>query len=154
MEQNWLIVERVENWEVDQQNGFAFFGLPPRYKNVSCEIKSGDKVYCYVSSGISAFSDIRVVRDAGIKEIKEDSFHDVYNRNFAYYFTTTPVLILPRKEWVPLSQLASALELTRGRSPSSQRAIFQTSIRKLLPNDAKLLANAFKCVSEQKHLAS
>jgi hypothetical protein len=139
MEQHWLIIERVENWEADRKNGFSFFGLPPRYKSISSKIRKGDKVYCYVSSGISAFSDIRLVRDAGIKKMKEDSFHDIYSRNFAYYFTTEPVLILAREKWVPLTQLVSALELTRERTFSSRRAVFQTSIRMLSPADAKLL---------------
>jgi hypothetical protein len=52
MEQHWLIIERLENWKADCENGFSFFGLPPRYKSVSSIIRSGDKVYCYVSSGI------------------------------------------------------------------------------------------------------
>ena len=72
IQQHWLIIERVDNWEADRENGFSFFGLPPRYRNVSSAIKKGDKVYCYVSSGISAFADIRVVRDAGIKEMKAE----------------------------------------------------------------------------------
>ena len=39
MEQHWLIIERLENWEADRENGFSFFGLPPRYKGVSSNIK-------------------------------------------------------------------------------------------------------------------
>ena len=72
MEQHWLIIERLENWEADQENGFSFFGLPRRYKGVSSNINKGDKVYCYVSSGIGAFTGIRVVSDTGIKEMKQD----------------------------------------------------------------------------------
>jgi hypothetical protein len=150
MEQHWLIVERVENWEADQMNGFSFFGLPPRYKGVSSNINKGDKVYCYVSSGISAFSDIRVVCDTGIKELKEGSFHDVYNRNFAYYFTTMPVVLLPRNKWVPLSRLASKLELTRQRTTSSIRAVLQRSILKLSQADAELLTQAMECSEDKK----
>jgi hypothetical protein len=142
MEQHWLIVERPENWKADQKNGFSFFGLPPRYRQVASEIKKGDKVYCYVSTGVSSFSDIRVVVDEGVKETKEDSFHDIYDRTFAYYFTTSPVLILPRKDWVPLKQLISMLELTKSRTPASCRAVFQTSIRKLSPEDAALITSA------------
>lgn len=72
VEHHWLIVERIENWDADRQAGFSIFGLPPRYGNISSEIKKGDLVYCYVSSGISAFSDIRVVQDTGIKKLKEE----------------------------------------------------------------------------------
>jgi len=73
MDQDWLIIERLENWEADQANGFSFFGLPRRYKTSASEIKKGDKVYCYVSSRISAFSDVREVTAAGIKHVKPDS---------------------------------------------------------------------------------
>jgi hypothetical protein len=147
--QHWLIIERFENWKADEANGFAFFGLPPRYSNPASAIRAGDQVYCYVSSGISAFSDIRIVREAGIRRIKEGSFQDVYNRDFAYYFTTSPVLVLRRASWIPLSQLAPKLELTRDRTPWSRRAVFQTSIRKLSPTDAALIASAIRSVSDQ-----
>jgi hypothetical protein len=141
---HWLIVERLENWQADRDAGFSFFGLTPRHKTVSSQITNGDIVYCYVSSGISAFSDIRVVREGGIKKIKFDSIHDIYDRIFAYYFTTSPLLVLPREKWIPLSQLVSALELTKERTPASLRAIFQTSIRKLSQADADLLAQRMK----------
>jgi hypothetical protein len=147
---HWLIVERVENWEADQANRFSFFGLPPRYGKVSAQIKKWDNVYCYVSSRISAFSDIRVVREPGIKEMKSGSFEDIYSRDFAYYFSTSPVLVLRRESWVPLSQLESMLELTRDRTPSSRRAIFQTSIRKISSVDASLIAAAMKSAGAQE----
>jgi hypothetical protein len=51
MEQSWLIIERFENWEVDQKNSFSFFGLPDRYHKAASEIGKGDVLYCYVSSG-------------------------------------------------------------------------------------------------------
>jgi hypothetical protein len=149
MQQHWLIIERPENWEADYRNGFSSFGLPHRYKNVASEIKDRDKVYCYVSR-IGAFADIRVVLDAGIKQMKEDSFHDIYSRNFAYYFTTTPLIVLPRDKWLPLSRLTSRLELTRDRTASSIRAVFQRSIRKLSRVDAELLTHAMEGVAEQE----
>jgi hypothetical protein len=152
-EHHWLIVERAENWEADRSNGFSHFGLPPRYKSISSEIAVGDVVYCYVSSSISAFSDIRIVRDAGVKKLKLDSFEDIYNRNFAYYFTTSPVLVLPRERWVPLSQLVSVLELTKDRTRLGRRAVFQTSIRRLSPADAALLADVMEEVAGREDRA-
>jgi hypothetical protein len=148
-EQHWLIVERIDNWEIDKANRFSIFGLPWRYKNISSKIVRGDQVYCYVSSGIGAFSDIRVVQESGIKNLKEDSFHDIYNRRFAYYFTTAPALVLPRENWVPLSRLVSSLEFTRERTPMSLRAVFQRSIRRLSTVDAALIANAMKLTAGQ-----
>jgi EVE domain-containing protein len=149
MEQHWLIIERFDNWDADRTNGFTFFGLPDRHRNAALEIKKGDKVYCYVSSKISAFSDIRIVLDAGLKKINEDSFEDIYDRSFPYYFTTAPMLVLPREKWVPVKQLASLLELTRGRTEASHRALFQTSIRKLSPGDAAVISNVMRRAAEK-----
>ena len=55
---------------------------------------------------------------------------------------------------MPLLRLASALELTRERTPSSQRAVFQTSIRKLSVADAELLTDVMSRVAEQEDRAS
>jgi predicted RNA-binding protein len=140
--QHWLIVERIDNWEADRANNFAFFGLPPRYGGIAAKINKGDKVYCYVSSSISAFSDIRVVREAGIRKLNPDSVEDIYNRDFAYYFSTSPVLVLTRERWVPLSQVVSKLEFIKDRTAWSRRAIFQTSIRKLSSIDASIIETA------------
>jgi hypothetical protein len=140
MGQSWLIIERIENWKADQKSEFSFFGLPDRYRKTASEIRKGDKVFCYVSSGISAFSDIREVRDTGIKRVKAQSREDIYDTNFGYYFTTSPLLVLSREKWVPIGELGSILELTKGRKAWS--AVFRTSIRKLTARDASALRRA------------
>ena len=144
---HWMIVERVENWEADRNNRFSFFGLPRRYRKIASEIRKGDRLYCYVSRGIGAFADIRVVRDAEIKEMQEDSWLDIYHRVFEYYFTIRPLLVVPREKWLPLSQMTSALEFTRDRSPASIRALFQTSIRGLSAADAETLTRAMQAAA-------
>ena len=83
MAQNWLIIERFENWEVDRTKNFAFFGLPERSRKTAAEIAEGDLVFSYVSSGRSAFSDIRVVKQTGLQKMKIQSYDD----NFAFYFS-------------------------------------------------------------------
>jgi hypothetical protein len=148
MQQDWMIVERLENWEADQKNGFSFFGLSDRYRNIASQINKGDKVFCYVSSAIGAFSDIRVVRDSGIKQMSQDTLH-IYNKHFAFCFTTSPLLVLPRGIWVPLSQLLSTLELTKDRAPPGQRALFQTSIRRLSTTDGETLEKAIRGASSR-----
>jgi hypothetical protein len=102
MERYWLIIERLENWEADRANDFAFFGLPRRYRRAAAEVTQNDRVICYVSSKISAFSDIRVVRETGINPVKR-TMQDAYDRSFEFFFSTSPTLILPRIAWVPLN---------------------------------------------------
>jgi hypothetical protein len=133
MAQGWLIVERIENWEVDASNDFSFFGLSSRYSRTVAEIAENDLVFCYVSSGLSAFSDIRIVQETGLKTLKNQS----YDSAFPYYFSTKPVLTLTRKQWIPIKSIASQLELTRGKT--DYRNLFQTSIRKLTAHDATFL---------------
>ncbi len=123
MEQYWLIIERIENWEADRANNFAFFGLPRRSRKAATEVTENDKVICYVSSKISAFSDVRAVRAAGINPARR-TMQDAYDRSFEFYFSTSPILVLPRIAWVPLKGLLGELELTRERKDSSWYALF------------------------------
>src|SRR5262245_31578159 len=66
---SWLIIERLENWEADKAANFAYFGLSKRYKKFAELIKQDDLVFCYVSTGISAFSDVSQVRSAGLRPL-------------------------------------------------------------------------------------
>jgi hypothetical protein len=142
MAQGWMIIERFENWEVDKAKNFAFFGLPERYRKTAGEVAEGDLVFCYVSSGRSAFSDIRVVKQTGLQKMKIQSYDD----NFAYFFSTAPVLALPPEKWVTIKQVASELDLTRERK--DYRPLLQTSIRKLTPHDAEFLQARLRTASK------
>jgi hypothetical protein len=82
MAQGWLIIERLENWEVDKAKNFAFFGVPERARKTAAEIAEGDLVFCYVSSGRSAFSDIRVVKEAGLQKMKIQSMTTISHSIF------------------------------------------------------------------------
>jgi hypothetical protein len=133
MGQSWLIIERFENWEVDAANNFSFFGLSDRYRKLAAEIAEKDLVFCYVSSGRSAFSDIRMVQETGLKRLKVQS----YDSAFSLYFSTKSVLVLPRQKWLPIKEIAPELDLTRDRK--DYRPLFQTSLRKLTEHDSRIL---------------
>jgi hypothetical protein len=141
MSQSWLIIERIENWEADKANGFSFFGLPKRLGKSAGEIKKDDRLYCYVSRGVSAFSDIRVVIQPS-KRGRIEPRYEIYDTNYAFYFDTNPVLVLALENWIPIKGLIPILELTRGRTVWSP--LFQTSIRKLSFADAKILDASFE----------
>jgi len=144
MVQSWLIIERIENWEVDQAAGFKYFGLSERYRTTVANIAENDLIFCYVSRGGSAFSDMRKVREAGIKPMQIQYYSD----NFPFYIATAPLLVLPREKWVPVEAVADQLEMTRDRT--HYRAMFQASIRKLSPHDAKFLKKQLeKAVKER-----
>ncbi len=136
--QGWMIIERLENWEVDASNNFSFFGLKERYRKSAGEIAAGDLVFCYVSSGRSAFADIRLVKETGLRPLKVQPYYSA----FPYSFATTPSLILPQHKWLPLREIVSDLDLTHGRD--EYRSLFQTSIRKLTEHDVALLERKLK----------
>ena len=41
----WMIIERLENWEVDKKAEFSMFGLSNRYKKAAEQIEKGDLVF-------------------------------------------------------------------------------------------------------------
>jgi len=141
MPQSWLIIERYENWQVDFANNFSFFGLSDRYKRSASEIAVGDLLFCYVSSGKSSFSDIRLIQEKGLKRLKVQS----YDSSFANSFSTKPVLVLPEQKWLPIKEVVAKLDLTRDRK--DYRPMFQTSLRKLSQHDANLLEARLRAAS-------
>ncbi len=132
--QAWLIIERLENWEADQAAGFTMFGLSARYKKLASRIETRDFVFCYVSSGISAFSDIRLVQAAGIKPLRRSTDYDAA---FDFYISTAPLIVLQRPRWVSLKSVVSDLDLTKNRE--EWRQMFRTSLRLLSAHDGELL---------------
>ena len=141
--QGWIIVERLENWEVDAANKFAFFGLKDRYRKTAEQISTGDLLFCYVSSGRSAFADIRSVRESGLRPLKSQPYDLAYNHCFA----TAPSLVLPKLKWLPIKEVESELDLTRGRNDF--RPLFQTSIRKITEHDTNLLERKLRAQAEK-----
>jgi len=138
MTQGWLIIERIDNWHIDSANNFSFFGLKSRYRKLAAGVKEKDLIFCYVSSGLSSFADIRVVQEAGLKPLKDQSYWDA----FPLFFSTAPVLVMPREKWVPLKEIGPSLDLTKGRT--DYRPLFQTSIRKLTPHDTAFLESRIR----------
>jgi hypothetical protein len=142
MAQSWLIVERLENWEVDAANNFSFFGLSNRYSRTVSAIAENDLVFCYVS-GVGAFSDIRRIEENGLKALKNQS----YSSAFPFSLSTKPVLIVSRSKWVPIKSVASELDLTRGKT--DYRNLFQTSIRKLTEHDSSFLEEKLRSAANE-----
>lgn len=134
MSQYWMIIERFENWRVDKSSNFTVFGLSRRYRRMAESMQKGDLIFGYVSSGISAFADIRLVEEAGIKPLRR-SFD--YDSAFDYYIATSPLIVLERTQWLPLKEVLSALDLTRDRS--EWRQLFRTTLRQLTEHDGTLL---------------
>jgi hypothetical protein len=142
---SWLIIERLENWEADRAADFSYFGLSNRYKKFVELIKQDDLVFCYVSTGISAFSDVRKVRVGGLRPLTATAYSNrsrpTPDSAFTLRIETAPLLVLDRQRWLPFKDVVAQLELTRDRSDWRP---LQTSIRALSKHDGALLKEALE----------
>ena len=127
---HWLLVERIENWQQDRADGFRQFGLPSSKRSLGSKIAAGDELFFYVSSGISAFADIREATKDGVERARGLR----YDTPFPWRVATRPLLTLSQEEWVPLKVLANDLDLTRG--VEDWRYLVRNSLRQLSEHDA------------------
>jgi hypothetical protein len=141
----WLMVERLENWEVDRREGFRRFGLPDRLGDRGNEIKKADLLIFYVSSGISCFADIREATEDGTHKLRLGGDYDTA---FPIYLASKPLLTLPRAKWVRLHGLVDKLSFTRGKR--DWRQAVRSSLRRLTDDDGRLLVDVMT-QTQQKH---
>ena len=129
----WLMIERLENWQVDEAEGFKRFGLSEAAAKRAAKIDAGDLLFFYVSSGISAFSDIRI---ATSKSVIKLSMGGDYDTGYPFALQTRPHAILDRKCWLPMREMASKLAFSAGKD---WRQLLRTTLRKLDDTDGALL---------------
>ena len=140
----WLIVERFENWEVDKENLFAFFGIPDHKRALAERIAEGDQLITYISSGIASFADVRQARSGGFIRLRHGGDYDTA---FGLAIPTEPVVVLPRNKWLPINTFVECLDLTRGKK--DWRQVVRQSLRSLSVSDGKLLKDRIKRESER-----
>jgi hypothetical protein len=131
--QSWLLVERIENWRIDKAEGFSRFGLPARKEKMAADIRKGDLLFFYVSSGISRFSDIRRATQDGYAQLRHGGEYDTA---FPIALQTEPVLTLPEPTWLPFKEVADRLSFSKGKD---WRQIMRSSLRRLGEQDANLI---------------
>ena len=135
----WLLVERLENWLRDSQDGFRQFGLPEHKEKLGRSLEKGDLLFFYVSSGQSKFADVREVADAGVTKRRRGGDYDM---PFPWCVRTRPVLTLARESWVPIKPLIGELSFTRGKA--DWRQVMRNSLRRLDVGDAERLMSILR----------
>lgn len=135
----WLLVERLENWEADSRDGFSKFGISDMRLALANQIRKGDLLIFYVSSGISSFADVRRATANGARKL---SVGGKYDTAFPWALSTEPVLTLERAQWVPIKGLLSSLALTRGKTNWTH--MFRTSLRRMDPDDGSVIMAAMR----------
>jgi predicted RNA-binding protein len=139
MKNNWLIIERKENWITDREEGFLRFGIPERHKSTASKIRKGDHFFVYISSNISAFSDIREVSEDGVTRLGRAGNYDTA---FPLAFATKPVLTLDENKWVSIKSLKEELSFLANKR--DWRQIMRTTIRHISDADAIIIHRAIK----------
>jgi hypothetical protein len=141
---NWLLVERLSNWQIDQLDEFSQFGIPRAQEKLGKQIKKGDLLIFYVSSGISSFADVRQAREDGLSSLGPEGHYD---EAYPWRVATKPVLTLPQERWVPIKTLFSKLSFIA--EPGWQQCMRQ-SVRMLRASDASVILEAMRRAHEQK----
>jgi predicted RNA-binding protein len=139
----WLLVERLENWEVDKKEGFCRFGIPNQRRGLADQMKSGDKLVFYVSGGISKFSDIRELTADGTFKLGTSG---AYDTAFPLSIATKPSLTLNFDRWVPIKDLLTQLSFTADKS--DWRLSMRTTVRRLTDDDAKVIIEAMNSAAK------
>jgi hypothetical protein len=138
---DWLIVETLPNWKVDQRNQFSYFGLTRRFFRLKDEIKKGHRLFAHVT-GKSSFADIRQVIKDGVRNLPTGGDYEV---SLPYCIDTKPVLILPPEKWVSIHELKDRLKLTAGQRNWGH--VFRSAPRRLDKADAAVLVEVLTAKS-------
>lgn len=129
----WLMIERLENRQVDESEGFTRFGLSEAAAKRAAKIAAGDLLFFYVSSGISSFSDIRIAESKGVTKLPMGGDYDT---GYPFALQTRPHVILDRNCWLPMREFSSKLAFSAGKD---WRQLLRTTLRKLDDADGALL---------------
>ena len=135
----YMIVERIENWQIDKKSNFELFGIPRRFEKTAREIKRGDLLIVYVSSGISAFSDVRRVTSDKLEKLR---FGGDYDTAFPFCVKTESVFVLDRHSWLPIKGLINSLSFTKGRK--DWRQTMRNALRRIEASEADLIISMMK----------
>lgn len=139
---NWLIVERYENWLVDKQNGFRKIGFAKKKEGTIERFKKGDQLIIYIASGKSCI--------AGIREVLVDTpeyVNDlIYQEIYPIRIETRSITSLPEEHWIKIHRFIGKLSFTK--NIRDWRQIFRHTIRELHQKDASILKKSI--IQERK----
>jgi EVE domain-containing protein len=137
----WLVVERLENWERDSRGGFATHGVAESKATMARRLKPGDQLLVYVSSGVSAFAD---VREVGSSELMRTAGRDEYARKFPLSISTIPLLTLPREKWVKAVSILDQISAIKADSAWNWQVMFRATLVPLRDDDARRIIAAMR----------
>lgn len=138
----YLIVERYENWVIDENNNFRSFGFSEYFMPSFSRMDAGDFLIFYVSSGISSFSDVRTIESNKIISPKQK----IYDEPYPYAIKTNPYLTLDREKWIKAKSIVHKLNFLNGKHDIRQ--CFRNTYRKLDDEDGGFLVKYMSEISD------
>lgn len=115
---------------------------------MAAKIRQNDILITYISSGISAISDIRIVTSSDTAKLPLGGDYDTA---YPIALQTEPVAVLERNDWIGFSNLAGELSLTRGKT--DWRQTFRQSLIPLSRADGALLVSQIEQAKKNKAAA-
>ena len=140
----WIIVERYENWLIDESEGFTRFGLPESKRRLAEQICAGDILITYVSSGKSSFSDARNVET---NELEKLGSKGKYSTAFPIALKTSPIVVLPEERWLPAVDFVNNLSFFYY---GDWRQTFRTSLKSIPERDGHIIQSALEMRAIEK----
>ncbi len=144
----WLLVSTPENFEISRRRGFDLAAMKSRHERKARQVRSGDKVIFYLT---------REMAIAGIAEVKSAYFtseepiwhSEKPGETYPFRFQTTPELILPPGELLPVEPFVGDLTHARKWPPEHWRLAFQGNVHLLLEEDFILIERRLRARLEQ-----
>lgn len=144
MKRYWVAIERLQNWRVDKRTGFKTFGVSLSTSRLASKTRPGDLVFMYVSSGRSAFADIREVTSESLGRLRMGG---EYDDAFPLCIQTRSVAALPMENWIRFHGLAPKLSFTR--RTRDWRQVMRRTLREINADDARIIVKAFEQAGAQ-----
>jgi predicted RNA-binding protein len=142
----WLVVEQLENWERDRETGFTTHGVAENKATIASRLKPRDQLIVYVSSRVSAFSDLREVVSS---EPVRTAAQDEYARKFPLTISTKPLLTLPPEKWVKVVSILDQISAIKSSSAWNWQVMFRSTLVPLRDGDAQRIIAAMRRVASE-----
>jgi hypothetical protein len=143
MATHWLLVSSAENFEVSRKRGFDVAGMKSRHRKKAETVQTGDTVFFYMV-GVQAVGGLAEV----VGEYFEDHTHIWDSRKegeeYPFRFPIKPLIILEKEQFVPIADVADALEYPKRWPKEHWKLAFQGNVHKLNEDDFHIIKSALE----------
>lgn len=132
--QFWMVMESPNNWERDAARNFNHYGLTESATATAWHMQKDDILLVYVPAPFKAFAGVRRVSANELQRLDRGGDYDLVCHACVL---TSPLVTLPKENWVRIIPLVPHLSFTRRRIQWSVG--MRRTIRRLSAEDAALI---------------